>query len=670
MSIPPTVRTLTSLLTLPVVACGGSDPTDPSDDAETGSVRVTAVTTGDDLDSQYGVSVGSKSGTVSANGDVTISGVPAGSASVELTGVATNCTVTSANPVSVTVTAGGTATASFAVECAPLENADALIEAAIDAMEVAMFAALNIGGVSGLDDFSFGPANELFNQALTLSPSNDTASFGAAVTGIFMVEDDSDVRAVVEAWDAWLNDDVTTPPLAESLMAAAVASIRGPVSLPVSLSTRSLEQVAYSGEVAYELMSEPLLSGPPPSTEGTQTVLSEVVRPALIAALGHLEDIGDESFTFTVTEAMQGEDEIDADPLELDFTEVLAIQAGLHVALAAIDVATAYVLTPNPLSADGLVEALTPGSTFLTLSSEGSPLMSDALTRLRAAGPILLDGLDALEAESDDQTDDIIKYDPTGTGDGLTSQDIADARSIIGDVNDALSGPTVVTFQEGTPDELNITLDVAEFFTDPIGDFKGLLPSYEVFTAEEAGETVGVMRWIALNLDEWTVPDPTFSGVLPEMSTTADLFDLGFDELFFELSLTSGYYRLISINGADCLQSYQTSGTGCPVGSDFFYDGSIDLDGHDAASEVWLNVWGTSSVDAFGSYVVSDNMDGSYDVDMDMIIQDGTDTPLALTGLYGDDPGYTSIDEYGRARGGSSILITYMGAVWIFERSD
>ena len=89
----------------------------------------------------------------------------------------------------------------------------AIIADAIASMEGAMFTGLNIDSVSQLDDFSFAESNSLFLQALSASPSNETALFGAAVTGIFLLEDNTDVRAVVEDWDAWLEDDTISSPL-------------------------------------------------------------------------------------------------------------------------------------------------------------------------------------------------------------------------------------------------------------------------------------------------------------------------------------------------------------------------------------------------------------------------------------------------------------------------
>src|SRR5213078_3231578 len=85
-----------------------------------GSLTVTTSTTGSNLDPDgYTVTAdGSVSQPIATNGSVTFTG-PAGDHSIALTGVATNCTVSGANPRTVTVPAGGTASTTFSVSCAP-----------------------------------------------------------------------------------------------------------------------------------------------------------------------------------------------------------------------------------------------------------------------------------------------------------------------------------------------------------------------------------------------------------------------------------------------------------------------------------------------------------------------------------------------------------------------
>src|SRR5207245_9916743 len=65
----------------------------------------------------YTVSVAGSSQSILTNGNVTFSGVQAGTQNVPLTGIASNCTVSSANPMTVTVPAGGIGHADFAISC-------------------------------------------------------------------------------------------------------------------------------------------------------------------------------------------------------------------------------------------------------------------------------------------------------------------------------------------------------------------------------------------------------------------------------------------------------------------------------------------------------------------------------------------------------------------------
>ena len=80
----------------------------------TGEIRVTVPTTGTDPDFDYEVGV---DGVFSTN--ITLIRLGAGFHTITLVVVPSNCTVTSANPVQVTVTAGATTDVVFPVACAP-----------------------------------------------------------------------------------------------------------------------------------------------------------------------------------------------------------------------------------------------------------------------------------------------------------------------------------------------------------------------------------------------------------------------------------------------------------------------------------------------------------------------------------------------------------------------
>src|SRR5439155_564854 len=100
--------------------------------ATTGNLTVTTSTGGSSLDPDgYTVTVdGTTSQPIATNNStgVTFTGLAATSHSVALSGVAANCTVTSANPQTVNVPSGGTVTAAFTISCtsphgAPTVNA-------------------------------------------------------------------------------------------------------------------------------------------------------------------------------------------------------------------------------------------------------------------------------------------------------------------------------------------------------------------------------------------------------------------------------------------------------------------------------------------------------------------------------------------------------------------
>ena len=102
--------------------CSSSDTTGPNPQptAQTGSIAVTAVTTGSDLDNSYFVAVdGNAKGAVGANATLTVKDLSAGSHTVSFTGVAANCTASDGTQQTATVTVGDTTAVDFAVACVP-----------------------------------------------------------------------------------------------------------------------------------------------------------------------------------------------------------------------------------------------------------------------------------------------------------------------------------------------------------------------------------------------------------------------------------------------------------------------------------------------------------------------------------------------------------------------
>jgi len=123
---------LVAALGLALTACGSDSPAepDPTPDPDPGSIEVSATTTGVDIDGDgYSLDANGSVMALASNGTATYSGLAPGSYSVQMSGVADNCEVTSDNPVSVTVVSLETATASFTVECTRIPGPMTLVGA-------------------------------------------------------------------------------------------------------------------------------------------------------------------------------------------------------------------------------------------------------------------------------------------------------------------------------------------------------------------------------------------------------------------------------------------------------------------------------------------------------------------------------------------------------------
>jgi hypothetical protein len=569
-----------------LVACSdsGGGGTGPSED--TGSIAVSAATTGDNLDPNgYTATVGTASQNLAVNGTVTFTGLTAGSHSVELSGVADNCDVTSANPQSANVQANETASVSFAVVC----SGTTPTTEAVSSLEEALFTAINAlenGTIDDLDQFSFEATRQLFQQLVDADPTNETAQFGLAVTTIFVLEDNSEIRDLADRWDVWLQTHSIDDLSGLDLLGVADPFFWPRASLPLDVRGLPLGRLTDFDQMHRVLIPQQMeLQDFPPTLSEHQALLRDVVQPELVNALSALNAIDSPGFTFIITERMQGETEMEADPLELDQTEILALRALLEGTLAFVDAALAYVAEPSPWGAVGFADAFETGSTFATLAPDGPALLLDAQERVLRGIDLLEQGLDNLVAETDDQSDDIIKYDPTGDGsfnedDGLNPQNVQDARDFLADAEAAMQGPRTVTEDFGWG-EVQLVVDASKFFTDPIQDLKTLLPDYEVMN--------GKFRWVALTMEEWTFPDPTFHGILPEITSNSQLLEetLDLQSLYWDFafpqgdwrdmvfSATSGYLVFASQGFLGAVSEDLTSVTFAPtIQDEFYYNGS------------------------------------------------------------------------------------------------
>ncbi len=101
-----------------------ADTANVSISTQSGTLQVTTVTTGSDLDADgYSVTIGGVgSYPIGINEQLTLPDLPAGDLSVSLGGVAANCSVSGQNPRTISIPANGTAQTTFSVTCTAIQT--------------------------------------------------------------------------------------------------------------------------------------------------------------------------------------------------------------------------------------------------------------------------------------------------------------------------------------------------------------------------------------------------------------------------------------------------------------------------------------------------------------------------------------------------------------------
>ncbi len=563
----------------------------------------------------------------------------------------------------------------------PSDSTATLTEMAVASLEDALYAALNeLDNVSDLDGLTFEPTRVLFEEAYGQDPSNEVAALGLAMATIFVLEDNPQLRAAVDDWEVWLenHDELEDIAKAPARLGAATPFFWGRATLPTDITGGALQNAAGLG-LARGLLTPATDGDYPPTIAEHQAVLRDVIVPALEAALTPLATVDDPNFVFVITPRMQGEDPAEADSLELDLTEVFAIRGGIELALATSEIALAYVFEPSPYGVNGFVTAMTLGSTFGTLATDGADLLASARQRLLSIVDIARDGLNFLENETDDQSNDIIKRDPGG-GDGLDAQDIQDARDALDDMEGVLTGPYAITEDFGYG-VVTVDVDLSQFFSNPITDIKAKLPAYEVYAAgNPEGETVPYFRFTAINISEWTFPDPTVNGVLPGMTSTDDLLStFKIAQNYWDIGAPPvGHYSKVVIAATDCDADAMAGGNGCPVGTEWITDAGMNLKGYDRSNDAGLSFTRTFDTDMDGqpdstayewypgTFTATLVSGDTYSVQLDL--QDQMAMPVVIVATLVDKKGYTGRDTFFRPTGGSVITFDFLGASWTMEK--
>ena len=221
-----------------------------------------------------------------------------------------------------------------------------------------------------------------------------------------------------------------------------------------------------------------------PQLSELQNIIRYELLPHVVAgmeALAKVEQNAD--YVFTISSGMQPD--VDASSMELDLTEVYAIDMMLHALSAVCNTMIAYNFDFVSYDGTGMETAFNQGSAFVALNSSGATELANAYSSMNGAIDKLEAAINNLKSESDDQDDDIIPQFES-------ESDYDDIQDGIDGVRDVLTGPNWVNYsrwEDGedeygywyeTEIEDSIEVDIQQFFSNPIEDMKEMVPPYTV----------------------------------------------------------------------------------------------------------------------------------------------------------------------------------------------
>jgi len=374
------------------------------------------------------------------------------------------------------------------------DGAIALVDSANEALENVLFDEINGENPEKPSDINVSIAYNLYVRALELDPNNIDANFGAGILEIVMLTQDSEINEFYSKVEEYSESggffDVEGMEQVNGFPNAPgpefrINVINLPIGMPVRL-TRKFCNIA---------------SESTPTINEIQNIFLNIILPRFNRAIDHLGKVTEKNdFTFNVTPKMQGDE--NEDPIELDLTEIYASLAALQVQKAYFLHFCAYNFNFDEYTGEEMLSNLTQGSDFMALHPEGADRMRNALQGWKDAMSSLDSGIDFLESETDNQSDDLIRIDPS---DGIVRKDLDTLKYYLPKIERALNSSEPFTFEINAVDR-EITVSLQSFYNSPITDFKALYPAYTV-----ALDTQSV-DWDYIWIDSSATESINFSG--------------------------------------------------------------------------------------------------------------------------------------------------------------
>jgi hypothetical protein len=344
--------------------------------------------------------------------------------------------------------------------------------AARASLENALFATFNGPDVEEPSDVDFSEPQLLYEAVLDCQPADLNAHLALTILQLTALSRDPEINDAFDRWDAYLDQMVpfeTDAPTSKLSVPMGFDNPTGAMELPFGAIRKSL--------VPYLNLRQMVA---PPQIAEVQDIFRNRVLPRVLTGIAHMNAVVDDpGFTFSLSPRMQGD--LFEEERVADHTDFLAIRAGLNALAAGLRIAISYNVNLEDYTGAHLLSGLQQTSGHLaTLQGDGATQMQAVPALLGAAANDMNDAINALLAETDDQTDDLIKIGP----DDIDESELLEFQDEELDmIRQSLAGPMTSTFDwdfdPGTPDQ-EMTVDLNHFFMNPLANFKALLPPYTV----------------------------------------------------------------------------------------------------------------------------------------------------------------------------------------------
>ena len=346
---------------------------------------------------------------------------------------------------------------------------------------------------AALEDGDFSAAIRQFELILVDEPNHATANFMKGFGALIEVVEDDSVQDVVEFWEDVLGEESGVPEEAAFILSSSEEAFVNPIQIIEGV----LRLQGYSAQ-----------------QESHIDAIDESVIPILERANEALEHIVDLDPVFDFSATVTRSDS----STEVDLGDIYTLLSMSNT----LEFLLKFLLAYDWDAADGdypggIAQVFSENEDFGTLRSVGEDYMADAMVALGKAVEYSFEAVAHTKAETDDQSDDILKKEDLDgisvaiDGDNYALTDDKGRTYVINDLDDLFSDSNYsFEYINRDGETKSLVINLGNFFNSPIEDFR---------------DYFGIDGAVSLGEDAFPSDfDYTFSGLFPEF-TSYDLMN-------------------------------------------------------------------------------------------------------------------------------------------------